>query len=227
MSEQLTLKQRLTHGPHVYGHQRCAAPQRQPVYLTCQHLLAGAVLARYEYVGISGRHLLHHSAETLHGGAVAPYHLSCRRSLTAIGPCRRVPVACRAQGVEELAVVPRLHYEVGGPTLYALHGKFNIGIRRDEHHLGRRTQTLYLPEPVQSLTAIVYATAEVHVKQHHIRTHLTQPRGYAGRIADTRYAVKIVLGEHAHCRKHGAVVIADKQGAFPHHNRHAAAITLV
>ena len=74
MAEELALEERLGHRAHVDGHQAMAAALRQAVYLAGQHLLARAVLARDEDVGIGGRHLLHHLPELTHGLRVAPVH---------------------------------------------------------------------------------------------------------------------------------------------------------
>ena len=74
----------------------------------------------------------------------------------------------------ELMVVEGLDDEVGGSILQACHGQLYIGVGGEEHDGGLRPCFLDLPEPIESLVAVVDTAVEIHVEQHHVGLVLTQ-----------------------------------------------------
>ena len=190
--------------------------------LVGQHLLARAVLAGYQYVGVGRCHLSYHKSEFLHARSHAPVHAA----LAAAGIRAAGRLAARLlQRGYQLVVVKRLYDEVSGARLNPAYGQFDVGIRRKQHHLGLRTHLLNLSKPIKSLVAAVYSALKVHVEQHHVRLVLTQVRRNIVRIGYGDNMLKGVLEQHLHGGQDVAVVVYNKYCSLFHFNAKIGCIT--
>ena len=74
VAEQFAFEERFGHRAHVHRDHQFVAAERTVVYLARQHLLARAVLARDEDIGVGRRYLLDDFADAGHRGTRAPEH---------------------------------------------------------------------------------------------------------------------------------------------------------
>ena len=107
-------------------------------------------------------------------------------------------------------VVEGLDDEVCGSILQSCHSQLYIGVGGEEHDGGLRPRFLDLPEPEESLVAVVDAAVEVHVEQHYIGLVLTQSGDEPGGTGQADDALKGLLGHHLHRGEDVTIVVDDE-----------------
>jgi hypothetical protein len=160
VAEHLDLEQRLGEAAQIDREERAAGATRGGVQPLRHDLLAGAVLAADQHVGVGRRHARHQLDHWPHRDrlgdhlrhTVPPQHPVF--VLEAAGAPQGAPqLDLSAQRGEEPGVVPRLLDEIPSPPAHRLDGLFDAAPRR--HHDGRksRIEALELGNELQAFTA--------------------------------------------------------------------------
>ena len=193
---------------------------RAVVNLAGEHLLAGAVLARDEDVGIGGGHLLDNLADAHHRRARAPEHRLLVGQF-ALDFLELLHLALRAgqvvgplQGGDQTVVVPGLDHEIDGPVAHGPHRQVDVGIGREEHQLDVGIVAVNLLQPVEALVAGVDSGREVHVEQDDVDGLATQRRQQLVGRRQGQHAGEVVAHEQLDGGQDAAVVVDDEQGSL-------------
>ena len=217
VAEELALEERLGQGPHVDRDHQLAAAGRAAVNLAREHLLARAVLARDEDIGVRCGHLLDQLADARHGRARTPEHRLFVGQL-ALDFLQLLHLALRArevvgalQGGHQTLVVPRLDHEVDRSVTHGPHRKVDVGIGREEHHLDVGIVAVNLLQPIEALVAGVDAGREVHVEQDDVDRLAAQRRQQLIGRRKRHHAGEVVAHEQLDGCQNAAVVVDDKQ----------------
>lgn len=220
VAEEFALEERFGDGSHIHGDHQFAVARRAVVDLAGEHLLAGAVLARDEDVGIGGRHLLDDLADAHHGGTRSPEHGLFLRQL-ALDLLQTLHLALRAgqrtgvaQGGDQPFVVPGLDHEIDRPVAHGPHRQVDVGIGGEEHHLDVGPVALDLLQPVEPFVAGVDPGREVHVEQHDVHRLPAQGRYQLIGRRKRQHTFEMVAQQQLQRCEDAAVVVHDEQGSL-------------
>ena len=223
VAEELALEECFGYGAHVDRDHQLAAAARAVVNLAGEHLLARAVLARDEDVGIRCGDLLDDLADASHRGARAPEHRLLGRQL-ALDLLELLHLALRAREVVGVAqrgdqpvVVPGLDDEIDRPVAHGLHRQVDVGIGREEDDLHLGAPGADLPQPVDAFVSGVDPRREVHVEQDDVDTLLAQRRIERIGSRERQHPGKIFFQQQPQRREDAAVVVHDQYGSLPGH----------
>jgi hypothetical protein len=178
MPEQLGFEEVLGDRAQVDRDHDIVGAARAAVKLARDELLAGAVLAEDQDIGLGRPGPVDQRIDPAHrGGGAEQRRLAARRRRgdrhrpLALRRHRLARIAQRrggADGGEQPLVRPGLGDEVGGAALHRLHGDVDAAMGGDHHHHRLRVALEDLAEPLEAFGGIGGAAAEIGVEQDDI-----------------------------------------------------------
>ena len=175
MAEQLAFEQILGDRAEIDRDQHLVGAARAAVQLARDQLLAGAVLAEDQDVGVGRPGALDQRPDPRHrrrvaeqGRLAAGAGAAIASTLLALGHhlgARGAQGGGGADGGEQPLVRPGLGDEIGGAALHRLDRDADPGMGGDHHHHRLRIALQDLAEPVEALGGVGRAAAEIGVEQ--------------------------------------------------------------
>ncbi len=180
-------------------------------------LLAGAVFAGDERVGVGRSDALHEAQQRLHGGRPGD---ELRRALGAQGAVLALQPLAAADGlsqldlggqqVEQPRVVPRLLDVVARAALERRHRALDAAPRGHHDHRQRGVERLEPRQQIEALDAARRVARVVHVHEQRVEVAGAHRRQHAVRRGGGLDAVALAAQEQAQRFEHVAVVVGDE-----------------
>src|SRR2546430_13322350 len=186
--EQLALEQSVGNPAQVDGDEGPLGPARGGVQPAGDDLLASAVLAQDEHVGVRRADALHQLEHRLHGGRLGDQlgeALPAQRTVFALelltATQRPTELDLGAECREQPAVVPRLLDEVARAAAHRLDGAVDAGPGGHHHDRGRGVESLEPREQIESFRPGRRVAGVVHVDQEGVEVALVESGKNAAR----------------------------------------------
>ncbi len=188
VAEQLALEHPLRDAARVHRDDRPRGAGGTGVDPARHHLLAGAVLARDQHVGVGRGHPLHQPPHGLHGARIADQlgeAVAAQPAVLLLEPLGRLQRAAqlhlRAQHRHQAGVVPRLLDVVAGAAAHGLHRALHAAPRRHHHDGKGGVHRVDAGQQVQPFLPRGGVAGVVQVQQQRVERLLGHGGGHRGR----------------------------------------------